>query len=74
MADNGKGKNKGSGIDYGQLTVDALNRYHNSPEFTARYKKWLLSLHPECLTPVAKADLEKMLAEEEEAKAKSSKE
>ena len=68
-------KKKGSGIDYGQLTVDALNRYHNSPEFTARYKKFLLSLPPDCLTPVAKADLDKILADEEaEAKARSRKE
>ena len=74
MADKGEDKNKGS-IDYGQLTVDALNRYHNSPEFTARYKKWLLQFRYEDLTPVAKRDLDAMLAEEKKAaKAKAIKE
>ncbi len=58
-------------VDYGKLTVEALNRHTSSPEFTARYKKWLMSMPYETLTPVAKADLDEMLAAEKEAKAKA---
>ena len=58
-------------VDYGQLTLNALNRHLNSPEFTARYKARLLEIPPEDLTPVQKADLERMLAEEKAAEAKN---
>ena len=55
--------------DYGQLTVDALNRHTTTPEFTARYKAWLELIGPELWTPVAKANYEQILAEEAIAKA-----
>jgi hypothetical protein len=47
-----------------------------TPKFTAKYKAWLESLSPEMLemTPVAKADLEKMRAEEAAAKQAEGKE
>ena len=61
---------KEQSVDYGKLTVDALNRHQTSPEFTAKYKAWLLATPPEHLTPVAKADLEQMLAEEQSGNAK----
>ena len=54
--------------DWGQLTVAALNRATNTPEFNRRYLAWLESIGPECWTPVAKADYERMKAEEAAAK------
>lgn len=50
--------------DWGQLTVEALNRATNEPEFKRRYKKWLESIGPKNWTPVAKADYEAMIAQE----------
>lgn len=32
-------RQKGNGFDYGQLTIDALKRYHNNPGYMARNKK-----------------------------------
>jgi hypothetical protein len=51
--------------NWGQLTVDALNRATTTPEFKARYKKWLEDIGPECWTPQAKRDYEAMMAEED---------
>ena len=45
-----------------------MNRHTTSPQFTARYKKWLEYLGPDLLTPLAKADYEQILAEEAAAK------
>jgi hypothetical protein len=50
--------------DYGALTMEALNRHMNTQEFSARYKAWLEYLGSEHWTPVAKADYEKMCAED----------
>jgi hypothetical protein len=50
------------GPDYGKLTVEALNRHMNSPEFEAEYMKWLEFIGPANWTPVAKADYEAMKA------------
>jgi hypothetical protein len=55
-------KTTGSGTDYGQATADALNTW--GPERTASYRKWLEHIGPKSWTPVAKADMAKMLAEE----------
>jgi hypothetical protein len=69
VAEKGK-NNETQAPDYGALSVDALNRHTSSPEFTARYRKWLED-HEAAgieLTPVAKADLEAMRAEEAEHK------
>jgi hypothetical protein len=54
--------------DYAALSAAAMNRHTTSPEFTARYKKWLEYLGPDLLTPLAKADYEQILAEEAAAK------
>jgi hypothetical protein len=51
-------------VDWCQLSVDAMNRHTTSPEFTARNKKWLEYIGPELWTPTAKADYEKIIAEE----------
>jgi hypothetical protein len=55
-------------IDYAKLSADALNKYTTSPEFTARYKKWLEYIGPELWSKTAKADYEQILAEEAAAK------
>ena len=39
-----------------------------SPKFTAKYKAWLEYIGPKFWSPVAKADYEKIIAEEAEAK------
>jgi hypothetical protein len=67
----GKGKDsERQAIDYGALSVEALNRHTSSPEFTARYRKWLEDGEAAGiqLTPVAKADLEAMRAEDAKQK------
>jgi hypothetical protein len=50
------------------LSVDAINKHTTSPEFTAKYKKWLERIGPELWGPVGKADYEQILAEEASAK------
>jgi hypothetical protein len=50
-------------IDWGQATVDALNRHTSSPEFLARYKAWLECIGPDLWTPTAKRDYEAMAKE-----------
>lgn len=55
-------KTKGSGADYGKATADALNTWN--PERTKSYRDWLSHLGPELMTPVGRADLAAMLAEE----------
>lgn len=50
-------------VDWGQATVDALNRHTGDPEWSARYMRWLEEIGPGNWTPVAKADYEKMKAE-----------
>jgi hypothetical protein len=55
-------------IDWGQLSVEAMNRHTTSPEFTARYKKGLEYIGPELWSKTAKADYEQILAEEAAAK------
>jgi len=59
MSDAGK-------MDWGKLTVDALNKATNTPEFNASYKRWLEYIGPDNWTPIAKADYEKMMREEEQ--------
>ena len=56
-------------IDWGQLSVDAMNRHTTSPEFTARYKKGLEEDERRgTLTEVRKKDLEVIRAGEAAAK------
>jgi hypothetical protein len=74
-----KGKHKAENpdrveLDYAALSAAAMNRHTTSPEFTARYKKWLEYLDPDLLTPLAKADYEQILAEEAAAKQAEAKE
>jgi hypothetical protein len=56
---------KPADIDYGSLTVEAMNQYMNSPEFTARYKAWLTSLKRR--TAFEQAELDTILQEESKA-------
>jgi len=51
-------------VDYGKLTVEALNGATADPVFTAKYKAWLEHLGPKQWTPVAKADYEQMCKED----------
>ncbi|GEP62154.1 hypothetical protein RSO01_93200 [Reyranella soli] len=58
-----RGKKKKKASDYGQLTVDALNRHMSTPEFSARYKAWLEHIGPAQWTPIARQDYETMTKE-----------
>ena len=49
--------------DYGKLTVEALNRAMNNPEFVAKYRTWLMGLKSR--TPFEQAELEAILAVQE---------
>jgi hypothetical protein len=62
-----KDKKRGP-VDWGQLSVEAMNRHTTSPEFTAKYKAWLEYIGPELWGPVGDADYEQILAEEAAAK------
>jgi hypothetical protein len=50
-----------------------MNRLTTSPEFTAKYKAWLEYVGPELWSPVAKADYDKIIAEEAAAKQETQK-
>jgi hypothetical protein len=49
-------------------SVVTLNKHTTSPEFTAKYKKWLEKIGPGVWSKTAKADYEKIIAEEAAAK------
>jgi hypothetical protein len=51
-------------VDWGQKSAEAMNRLTTSPEFTAKYKAWLERIGPELWSKTAKADYEKIIAEE----------
>ena len=59
---------KRESVDWGLLSVEAMNRHTTSPEFTARYKAWLERIGPELWSTTAMADYEQILAEEAAAK------
>jgi hypothetical protein len=66
---NDKKDEKREPVDWGQLSVDAMNRHTTSPEFTVRYKKGLEEDERRgTLTEVRKKDLEVIRAEEAAAK------